>query len=177
MNMEKVLLHICCGICAGYAIDRLKKDAFQVTGFFYNPNIAGEDEHTKRLEAAQEVATIKNIALLIGEYEPLRFNEGVRGYEDDAEGENRCSICFRMRLEKTWHRAKEGRYERFASTLSISPHKNSAVINAIGTALDAARFLAYDFKLQDGFKKTMDFAKQRSLYRQNYCGCIFSRRK
>jgi predicted adenine nucleotide alpha hydrolase (AANH) superfamily ATPase len=174
--MKKALLHICCGICASHAIDTLRNDGYQVTGFFYNPNIAPEQEHAMRLQVVQEVAQLKEMPLRTAAYDPQRWDACVKGMEEEPEGGKRCSICFGMRLRQTLQEMDAGGFDHFVSTLSISPHKNTAEINRIGKELAAGKFLPYDFKRDDGFKKTMAFAKERRFYRQHYCGCIFSKR-
>jgi len=175
--MKFVLLHICCGICSSWAIQKLKDDGFQVTGFFYNPNIEPENEYLKRLEVAGKVVDLLKIRFIEGSYDSEKWAESVKGFEDEPEGGKRCTLCFKMRLEQTFIKAKEIGADHFATTLSISPHKNTDVINQIGRTIGGECFLGYDFKQQDGFKKANSFSKEQKLYRQNYCGCLFSIRK
>ncbi|MDD2703042.1 MAG: epoxyqueuosine reductase QueH [Candidatus Omnitrophica bacterium] len=172
--MPTVLLHMCCGVCSSGAIQRLLDDGYSVTGFFYNPNIYPEDEYRKRLAAAGAAGKILNIETVVGEYDRKKWDERVKGLEGDPEGGGRCIQCFRMRLEETYKKAGELGFSYIASTLSISPHKNCEVINQIGRSIAQDVFLPYNFKKQDGFKKASDFSKLHNLYRQNYCGCVYS---
>ncbi|MCX5708241.1 MAG: epoxyqueuosine reductase QueH [Candidatus Omnitrophica bacterium] len=173
--MKKVLLHICCGICSSWAIEKLKIDGFQVCGFFYNPNIQPEEEYFKRLAVAQKVAEFHRIELLAGKYDPDKWQQEVKGRENDPEGGKRCLVCFHFRLKETFRKAVELGIEHFTTTLTISPHKNFEVIKNIGSSLSPEGFLAYNFKKEDGFKKSNKFCREHELYRQNYCGCLYSR--
>jgi epoxyqueuosine reductase len=173
--MEEVLLHICCGICSSWAIEKLKIDGYRVRGFFYNPNIQPEEEYAKRLEVAQKVAAFHGIELLAGKYDPDKWQESVQGLENEPEGGKRCPVCFRFRLEETWRKARELGIPRITTTLTISPHKDFGVIKNIGASLCPGCFLAYNFKKEDGFKKSGRFSREHGLYRQNYCGCLYSR--
>ena len=172
--MKKALLHICCGVCASWPVEKLRADGYEVQGFFYNPNIHPEEEYLKRLAVAQTVSKLLNFDLIEGKYEPDAWFLKVKGLEAEAEGGSRCTVCFRMRLEETGKKAHELSIPFFASTLTVSPHKNAKVIEQEGGRAGGEAFLKYDFKKQDGFKKTHDFAKQNGLYCQNYCGCKFS---
>lgn len=172
--MKRVLLHVCCGICSAWAVEKLQNDGFQVTGFFYNPNIQPEEEYQKRLVAAQKVFELLKVELLIGEYLPGPWLEKVKGLEDEPEGGRRCVVCFRSRLEAAKRKADELVFDYFTSTLSISPHKDFQVISEIGYSLSPSGFLAYNFKKEDGFKKSSLFSREHQLYRQNYCGCFYS---
>ncbi len=172
--MKKALLHICCAVCAAGCVQKLRNDGFEVTGFFYNPNIHPEEEYRKRLEAAKDVSKSLSFELIEGSYDKDSWTLSVKGLESEPEGGKRCQICFKSRLSVTATYAKDRGFGYFATTLSISPHKNVKVINEIGRLLSLEGFLDYDFKKEDGFKKTMDFAKDHNLFRQHYCGCIFS---
>jgi len=126
----------------------------------------------------EKVARIYNFSLIKGAYEAKRWLNFVKGFEDEPEGGKRCELCFRFRLEKTAGLAKEKNFPSFTTTLTISPHKNASLINEIGKEIAlkyAVRFLEADFKKKEGFKKTIELAKKYNLYRQTYCGCIFSR--
>lgn len=171
---EKILLHICCGVCCGQAVKKLQEDGYEVVGYFYNPNIRPREEYDRRLQAAQQACACLGIQLIEGEYDSGSWDEAVRGLEAEPEGGKRCPVCFRLRISRTLEKASQLGITLVASTLSISPHKNTAQINAIGSELGAGRFAPYDFKKQDGFKKTSDFAREHGLYRQHYCGCRFS---
>jgi epoxyqueuosine reductase len=173
--MKRVLLHICCGICSSWAIEKLKIDGFQVCGFFYNPNIQPEEEYFKRLAAAKKVAGFHGIELLSGKYDPDKWQDAVKGRENEPEGGKRCPVCFRFRLEETLRQARELGIARFTTTLTISPHKDFEVIKNIGASLSPEGFLAYNFKKEDGFKRSNKFSREHELYRQDYCGCLYSR--
>ncbi len=173
--MRPILLHICCGICSSWAIEKLKSDGFQVKGFFFNPNIQPEEEYCKRLRTAQEVARLQGIELLAGEYGLDKWQQQVKGLENQPEGGERCQVCFRFRLEEAWRQAQELGIKEFATTLTISPHKDFELIKSIGQALSREGFLAYNFKKEDGFKKANIFCREKNLYRQDYCGCLYSR--
>jgi hypothetical protein len=175
--MKSILLHICCGICSSSAIEKLKQDGFKISGLFYNPNIHPEEEYLRRLETARTVAGILKIKLIEGVYDQKNWLAEVKGLENEAEGGRRCAICFRMRLEYSAKMAKKRGLNYFTTTLTISPHKNTNWINEIGRAVGQDYFLEYDFKKKEGFKNAIDFARRHQLYRQNYCGCIFSQMK
>jgi predicted adenine nucleotide alpha hydrolase (AANH) superfamily ATPase len=169
-----VLLHICCGICASWTIEKLKLDGYQVTGFFYNPNIYPSDEYQRRLQVAKDVCAAQGIPLIEGAYDSDRWQSGVSGLEQEPEGGARCESCYRIRLAATADRAQKLAIKLIATTLSISPHKDAAAINKIGKSIAPQAFLEYNFKKEDGFKKANEFAKNHNLYRQHYCGCIYS---
>lgn len=172
-----ILLHICCGICAIESINRLKQQNYNIIGFYYNPNIHPEEEFFKRKRVVEEVSKIFNIKIIYGDYEPQVWISLCKGYETELEGGKRCEICYKIRLEKTYNLAKEQNFDFFTTTLTISPHKNSQKIFELGEQIGKEKFLKIDFKKQDGFKKTIDIAKQYGFYRQNYCGCIYSKKK
>lgn len=174
--MEKVLLHVCCGICLSYPIQKLRDDGYGVTCFFYNPNIEPKEEYDKRLAVAQGACRLLGVELLAGPYDNAVWREAVKGLEQESEGGKRCAACYRMRLEYVCNKARELGIGFFASTLSVSPHKNVAAVNSAGSFLEPRSFLSYDFKKQDGFKKTQAFAREHEFYRQNYCGCLFGKR-
>jgi epoxyqueuosine reductase len=144
-----------------------------VTGFFYNPNIHPEEEYEQRLEVAREASRLLSFKLITGPNDNLTWQEQIKGLEEEPEGGKRCPVCFRVRLQKAAEKARELGIKYLASTLSVRPHKNAQEINRIGSDV-CNNFLPYDFKKQDGFKKTMDFAKEHNFYRQHYCGCIYS---
>ncbi len=174
--MKKVLLHICCAGCAGVSISRLQEEGFSVRGIFYNPNIQPEAEYRRREKDLEKVSKKFSIEILQSEYYPEEWLEKVKGYESQPEGAKRCQICFQFRLKKVYQRSLKEGCGFFATTLTISPHKNSKVINQIGNNIEPERFLVRDFKKKDGFKESVKMSKELDLYRQNYCGCIFSRR-
>ena len=172
----RILLHVCCGVCAAGVTERLKEEGCAVTGFFYKPNIFPEDEYRKRLDAAREAYTRMGFELVEGEYEHGAWKRRVRGHENTPEGGTRCRLCFEMRLEKTREYFSTGRYDLFGTTLTVSPHKHSDTVNSIGRETGGAFFLSADFKKEGGFKKTIELSKKWGLYRQDYCGCEYSRR-
>ncbi|MFQ5816192.1 MAG: epoxyqueuosine reductase QueH [Candidatus Hydrothermarchaeaceae archaeon] len=177
MNKPGLLLHICCAPCSTHVVEKLM-GSYDVTGFFYNPNIHPRDEYVHRLETARGYAGKIGVELLEGEYDVERWMEATRGYENEPEGGARCPICYRLRLEETAKRAKAGGYDYFATTLTISPHKKAAVINPIGMEMAekyGVNFHGEDFKKKDGFGHSVEMSKEHGLYRQEYCGCVYSR--
>ncbi len=173
-----ILLHICCAPCATHAVDVLKAD-FRVTGLFYGPNIHPEIEYIMRLEEAERFAKIAGIQLIRAEYDMTRWFYKVEGLETDSEGGERCSSCCSMRLEKTAEYAVEKGIKFFTTTLSISPHKDAADINTSGAEIAERYGLTYhhaDFKKNGGFQRSVEISRKLELYRQDYCGCVFSRR-
>ena len=170
----KVLLHICCAVCATSCVERLRQEGHQVYGYFYNPNIQPPGEYFTRLQETEELARKENFPLITGNYNVDDWFIHTRGLEKEPEGGRRCAKCFAMRLEKTKELAKEKHFSAFTTTLSVSPHKNAQLINEIGQNIDEGLFLVRDFKKKDGFKRTQEFAQKYNLYRQNYCGCIYS---
>jgi len=175
---EALLLHSCCAPCSTYPLQILERD-FCVTVFFYNPNIQPQVEYTARRDEIRRFVLGKGIPFLEGPAETTDWYEMVKGYEQEPEGGRRCEICYRMRLEKTAQWAKKEGMHFFTTTLSISPHKKAAVINRIGKELGKVYGLAYyeaDFKKKDGFKISCRMSEEEGLYRQDYCGCVYSLR-
>lgn len=172
----RLLLHSCCGPCSSYVLEYLS-DYFDITLFFYNPNIQPAEEYEKRLSAQKQLlerAKYKNpVVFLAGEYEPQRFFEAVKGLENCREGGARCEKCFELRLSKAAEIAKKGGFDYFATTLTVSPHKNAVLINEIGGRYQ--NYLPSDFKKREGYKRSIILSKEYELYRQGYCGCIFSK--
>lgn len=182
-----LLLHSCCGPCSTACIERLLPD-YRVTIFFFNPNITNEAEYEKRKAAQLQFLESYNLTLpeekrvrfLEGDYQPERFFTAVRGYEDEPEGGQRCTLCFQLRLMETAVRAKAEGYRYFGTTLTVSPHKSYPLIRAIGGGLAqiyGVEFLDMDFKKKAGFQRSIELSKKYGLYRQNYCGCWFSERE
>ena len=174
-----MLLHICCAPCSTHVIDSLKAD-YDLDGYFYNPNIHPENEYELRGKEIQRYAESNNIMLIHEEYDDVQWFELNKGMDDMPEGDKRCEICFEMRLEKTAKYAKEHGYDIIATTLSISPHKNAQKINEIGLKVakkHGVRFLEADFKKRGGFERSIQMSRQFGLYRQSYCGCIFSKKE
>lgn len=180
-SVPSVLLHSCCGPCSTSVIKCLAPRA-RVTVYFYNPNVTDKQEYARRLEAQQKVVTSQEkstqVDLIVGEHEPEKFLEAVRGQEGAPEGGARCKTCFYLRLKKTALLAKELGFDYFTTTLTVSPHKNAVLINEIGQAVAkevGVAFLPSDFKKKDGYLKSIRLSKELDLYRQSYCGCEFSK--
>jgi predicted adenine nucleotide alpha hydrolase (AANH) superfamily ATPase len=174
----KLLLHICCGPCSTEVIRRLKND-YEVVGLFYNPNIYPEDEHNKRLMEVQRISALWRVLVDTGQYDHERFLGVARGLEGESEGGMRCFACYRLRLEEAARRAADNGCTHLATTLTIAPMKKAAVINPVGREAAARHGLAFvdeDWKKQNGFKHSVELSRDLGLYRQNYCGCEFSRR-
>lgn len=174
--MKKVLLHICCANCTTTCIDRLRERKFKVSGFFYNPNIHLEEEYLRRKDNLKLVADSFKLPLIDSGYNAKEWFDFIKGYEKDVEGGKRCQLCFEMRLRKTYETVLKENFDFFTTTLTISPHKNSLIINQIGSLIGGKKFLAEDFKKKAGFIDAMKTSKQMGLYRQNHCGCIFSKK-
>ena len=177
----RLLLHCCCAPCSSYVLEYLSR-YFAITADFYNPNISPAEEYRHRAEELQrligEMPLASPVVFEEGPYEPQRFLEAVRGLESCPEGGDRCRVCFRLRLEQAARRAKEGGFDWFTTTLTISPLKNAALLNEIGTELGrqyGVRFLPSDFKKKDGYKRSITLSHEYDLYRQDFCGCAFSR--
>jgi predicted adenine nucleotide alpha hydrolase (AANH) superfamily ATPase len=177
----KLLLHSCCAPCSSYVIQFLS-EYFHMEIFFFNPNIYPEEEYIKRLE--EQIRLIKEMGLdykvVKNEYKSHLFYNAVKGYENMGEGSERCYRCFELRLDKTAEYAKLNGFDYFTTTLTISPLKNAQKINEIGLDLEKKykiKFLNSDFKKNNGFKSSVDLSKKYNLYRQNYCGCIFSQQE
>lgn len=173
---KTVLLHICCAGCATESVRRLSDEGFRVTGFFYNPNIHPEKEYQKRKQDLNIIRKEFSIDIIEGEYHPDKWFEFIKGHENDREGGQRCGLCFEMRLKEAYRAMIDRGFDFFTTTLTISPHKNSGIINNIGKEIGGDRFLSRDFKKKDGFKKSVIVSKELGLYRQNYCGCVYSMR-
>lgn len=175
--MKGILLHVCCGPCATQSIVELLQDALNMTLFFSNSNIHPEKEYLARLNSLKTYAGQLNIPLIVDDYDPEDWFARIKGYESCVEGGERCKICIESRLEKTAQYAKSHGFDGFTTTLTISPHKNTKMINEIGARLSekySIQFLVKNFKKKDGFKKSLELSKEHKLYRQNYCGCKFS---
>jgi len=178
-----ILLHSCCAPCSSHVIDVLSKH-FNITILYYNPNIEAYEEYLKRKE--EEIRFIKEynntnrLDIIDCDYDNEKYHELVKGLEDCKEGGNRCFKCYRMRLEYTTIKAKELNYDYFGTTLTVSPYKNSQKLNEIGEELENKyniKYLYSDFKKNNGYKHSIEMSKEYNLYRQNYCGCIYSQRK
>jgi len=174
MPKPKLLLHVCCAPCATHVIEMLK-EGFDTTAYFYNPNIRPEEEYKLRLENLKKLG----VTFVEGKYDVDAWFNATKGYESEPEGGARCEICYRLRMEEAARFAKENNFVYFATTLTISPHKSARVINSIGEELSkkyGVKFYSADFKKKNGFKKSVELSKKHGLYRQRYCGCVFSMR-
>jgi predicted adenine nucleotide alpha hydrolase (AANH) superfamily ATPase len=181
-RVPTLLLHSCCAPCSSYVLEYLS-EYFAITVYYYNPNIYPEDEYIRRIKEQEhliESMSLKNpVRFVEGEYEPDKYYELVKGHEKDPEGGDRCTICYRMRLEEAARIASEGGYEFFTTTLTISPHKDAGRLNEIGEELASiygVLFLPSDFKKRNGYKRSIELSDKYGLYRQDYCGCVFSKR-
>jgi len=181
-NPKKILLHSCCAPCSSYVITFLS-NYFNITILYYNPNIYPKEEYLKRKQ--EQIKLIKNLNtkykldFLDCDYDNEIYNNRIKGYEKYPEGSSRCQICFNLRLEKTAELAKKNNYDYICSTLTVSPHKNSKLINEIGINLSKIyniKWLYSDFKKNEGFKQSIELSKKYELYRQDYCGCIHSKK-
>ena len=180
---QKLLLHSCCAPCSSHVITLLTK-YFDITILYYNPNISPIEEYQKRKEEQirliKSIEKINKIDIIDCDYDNEIYNEKIKGYESCPEKGARCTICFNIRLEKTASIAKENSFDYFCTTLTVSPYKNSDLINQIGEELSKKyniKWLYSDFKKENGYKDSIELSKKYNLYRQNYCGCIYSKRK
>ena len=181
--VPRLFLHSCCAPCSSYVLEYLSK-YFYITVFYYNPNISPREEYEKRVDEVccliKKMQFVNPVEFVEGRYEPEKFYEMAKGLEDSPEGHERCFKCYRMRLEEAARLAKEGGFDYFTTTLSISPLKNAGKINEIGEELAGiyqVSHLPSDFKKKNGYKRSVELSHEYGLYRQNYCGCVFSRRE
>ncbi len=177
--MKKLLLHTCCGPCAIYVAQKLKED-YDVTLFFYNPNIYPREEYEKRLNEIKRWSQKENIELIEGEFNQDDWFGKVKGLEKEPEGGARCAVCYKLRLKKTAKYAERNSFDVFTTTLTISPHKKAEIINPIGLKLGKDyefEFIEADWKKQEGFKIACELSHQEGFYRQTYCGCKYSIRE
>ena len=181
---ETLFLHSCCAPCSSYVLEYLCR-YFAITVFYFNPNISFREEYGKRVEEQKRLIDAYNkekrgfpIQILEGDYKPELFYETAKGYEDCPEGGERCLRCFELRLRETAEKARKGGYDYFGTTLTISPLKNADKINEIGRNLSGEYGVAWlpsDFKKKEGYKRSVELSAQYGLYRQDYCGCAFSK--
>ncbi len=181
---KKVLLHSCCAPCSSYVLTYLRQ-YFRVTVFYFNPNITADTEYYKRVDEQKRLIDELNddesgykIDIIEGDYQPESFLELVKGYESCPEGGERCKLCFRQRLKATALLAKAQNFDYYATTLTVSPLKNATVLNELGLALAEeydVSYLVSDFKKKNGYKTSIELSKKYDLYRQDYCGCAFSK--
>lgn len=180
----KLLLHSCCAPCSSGVLVPLQ-EVFELTVYYYNPNLSEWEEYNKRAREQKKLINALNgekpdfpIGIIEEVYEPEKFYERVRGLEDCPEGGERCFLCYGLRLEKTARKAKEEGYDFFTTTLTISPLKNAEKINTIGKRLEEkykVAFLPSDFKKKEGYKRSIELSRKYELYRQNFCGCVYSK--
>ena len=182
-QVPTLLLHTCCAPCSSAVLLRLANH-FKITVFYYNPNISPKEEYEKRkkeqIKFLKEFKPVNEISFLDCDYEEEKFNEMAKGLETEIEGGARCFKCYRLRLEKTALIAQQNHFDYFGTSLTVSPYKNASKINEIGEDLENkynVNFLFSDFKKNDGYKKSILMSKEYNLYRQNYCGCIYSKQQ
>lgn len=181
-SRPRLFIHSCCAPCSSYVLEYLS-NYFEITIFYYNPNIYPQDEYIKRVEEQknliQAMPLSSEVKFLEGEYKPEDYYNTVRGLEQEAEGGKRCFACYELRLREAARQASLGGFDYFTTTLSISPYKNAEKLNEIGEMLAKEYGVAYlpsDFKKKNGYKRSIELSKEYGLYRQDYCGCIYSGR-
>lgn len=180
-RVPRLLLHSCCAPCSSYVLEYLS-EYFDITVYYYNPNIAPAQEYEARAKEQERLIEAMELArpvrFVAGEYAPEDFYAIARGHEKDAEGGERCFACYRLRLESAARMAAEGGYDYFTTTLSISPLKNAGKLGEIGTELAGiygVPYLLSDFKKKNGYKRSVELSGEYGLYRQDYCGCVYSK--
>ena len=180
-EVPRVMLHSCCAPCSSYVIEYLS-NYFYLTIFYYNPNISPEDEYIKRkneqIRLINEVDTKYKVDIIDCDYDNDLYESSISGLENEPERGRRCDVCFRLRLEKTAKVAKKLGYDYFGTTLTVSPYKNCLLLNEIGLELANKfdiKFLVSDFKKKNGYKRSIELSHKYNLYRQNYCGCKYSK--
>jgi len=173
-----MLVHICCAPDALYVMELLRKD-YDVSGFFYNPNIHPHEEYVLRLEETKKVAISLGFEVISGPYEDNRWHEITAKFKNEPEKGRRCDVCYALRLERTAKKGVELGFDIFATVMSLSPWKKADIMNKIGKMFGRRfkiKFLEANFKKKQGFKKSVELSKQHELYRQHYCGCIYSKK-
>lgn len=182
-GVPRLLLHSCCAPCSSYVLEYLAQ-YFSITLMYYNPNISPQEEFDKRTQELRRLVgqlPVKYpVDIVVPPYRPEEFYTAVKGLEGVPEGGERCFVCYRLRLEEAAKYAAEHGYDYFCSTLSISPMKNAAKLNEIGEELSEiypVKLLPSDFKKRGGYLRSIELSKEYGLYRQNYCGCVFSKRE
>ena len=180
-KIPSLLLHACCAPCSSYCLEYLSR-YFNITVFYFNPNISLKEEYKYRLNEEKRLISLMDfvnpVRIIEGEYKPKNFYDAVKGLEDEPEGGKRCVECFKLRLEASAQKAKELGADYFTTTLTISPLKNAGLLNNIGAQYAekyGVNWLYSDFKKKEGYKRSIALSREYSLYRQNYCGCIFSK--
>ena len=180
-EVKSLFLHSCCAPCSSYCLEYLA-DFFDITVFYFNPNISPKEEYQKRvleqIRLIGELPVAHKVSFVEGEYHPEVFFDMAKGLEKVPEGGERCFRCYELRLREAAMEAKARGFDYFTTTLSISPHKNAAKLNEIGFRLQEEyqiAFLPSDFKKRNGYKRSIELSKDYNLYRQDYCGCVFSK--
>lgn len=180
-RVPTLFLHACCAPCSSYTLEYLSR-YFKITLYFYNPNIDTKEEHDMRIKELErlikEMPLKHEVRLISGAYEPNRFEEAIRGMENIAEGGARCHRCYALRLSEAAKAAKDNNMDYFTTTLSISPHKNAEWINSLGEKFGQEYDITYlysDFKKKGGYYRSTELSKEYGLYRQDYCGCVYSK--
>ena len=180
--IPRLVLHSCCAPCSSYVIEYLS-NYFYITVLYYNPNISPKEEYLKRKEEQirliNSIPTKNKLDIIDCDYDNDLYECAIKGFENEPERGSRCSICFNLRLEKTAKVACDGNYDYFATTLTLSPYKNAKLINEIGEEVGSKyniKYLGSDFKKRDGYKRSIELSKIYNLYRQDYCGCKYSKR-
>ena len=181
-DKKTLLLHACCAPCSSAVLERIAK-YFDITILYYNPNITDQEEYEKRLQELEifvRKLNLDNIKVIPGRYKPEEFFEISKGLEQEKERGRRCYKCYKLRLEETAKIADQLGFDFFTTTLSISPYKNSKWLNEIGEELNKnyqSTYLYADFKKKNGYKRSIELSKKYNLYRQDYCGCIYSKKE
>lgn len=182
-QVPTLLLHSCCAPCSSYVLEYLS-NYFKITVFYYNPNIYPDEEYLKRVQEQKDLIrrfpAKYPIDFLEGEFDKEKFYQMAKGMEEEPEGGERCFRCYRLRLREAAEYAKRFQMEYFTTTLSISPLKNAKKLNEIGLELEreyGVNYLLSDFKKKDGYKRSIELSKEYGMYRQDYCGCVFSMRE
>ncbi len=178
----RLMLHACCACCASYVLEYLSEH-FEIFILFYNPNITSNSEYEYRYSELKrlvcEMGLDDKVTIVDSDYSPDEFIDSVKGLENEPEGGARCAVCFKDRLTETARKALEFSCDYFATTLTISPLKNSSIINSIGEAISKDISVAYlpsDFKKKNGYKRSIELSREYNLYRQNFCGCVYSKK-
>ncbi len=181
-GVPKLLLHSCCAPCSSYVIEYLS-NYFDISILYYNPNISPIDEYLKRkkeqIRLIKSIKTKNKLDIIDCDYDNDLYEEKIKGLENEPERGNRCIVCFNLRLDKTASMARELNYDFFATTLTVSPYKNSNLINEIGIKLQEKyniKYLVSDFKKKNGYKRSIELSNKYNLYRQNFCGCKYSKK-
>ena len=174
---NRILIHACCGICSGYPISLLREMGYEPVVYFCNPNLDSKEEFERRLKAQKIVCMYHWVDLIVEEYNHNDFLKAAIGLEDEPERGKRCDECIKLRLKMTAEKAKELGISKITTSLVISPHKNFEKISKLGNDIaHGLEYIAIDFKKRNGFLKTNNLSKELGIYRQNYCGCEFSKR-